>query len=206
MLHAAALSRRDARHLVRDLARLFAHRATAASLGRALADTRTPSSTRTCEIAESFEVWQIDAPAIVDSPPRVALRDVARPTARTHHQLHVGGVPVAYARSAMQGRMRRVINLSVSPLAEAIDRAIGYLDVNARWRGEARMLLVPARRTVALWLVPRDRRRASEVVVLVADGRVRTHRKPTDASRFVRALMRARASEGLITAPQTPET
>lgn len=172
--------------LRRRVGRVLAHPSTLARLREAGVDTPSQFA-----IAESFEVWVVDAPAILDSPPDADLRSVARRSVRVHHQLLVDGKAVAYVRSIRRGVTRIVDALSLSPTAKRIDDVIDRLDATVRQRAVVRLLRIPSEQVVALWIVPLSAKAASRVWLVAVPPQLRlSHRGPIDSKRLLTALRR----------------
>ena len=107
------------------------------------------------ELRESFEVWALGLDALGHGAhSKRQIRQLARPVDRWHHQLAFGGRAAAFARSSsspLTGE-HQLEELFISPLAQAIDEAIGWLDENAMAEDHVRLLTVPACHLHVFWL------------------------------------------------------
>src|SRR6266566_4990221 len=107
------------------------------------------------ELRESFEVWALGLDSLghgVHSKRQI--RQLARPVDRWHHQLAFGARAAAFARSSASPLTgdHQLEELFVSPLAQEIDKAIGWLDEKARAEEHVRLLTVPACHLHVFWL------------------------------------------------------
>ena len=162
MLKGAPVSPKEMKQLGRRIGLLLGH-----PLSGALLEEKTAATgCATFSVGESFEVWVVDTEAIQDSLKNVDLHNVARQTARMHHQISIKSRSVGYARST-GGRGARLINaLSFSDVGSRIDEAIDFLDRSWKQKGTARLLMIPNCRIVGLWLVSaRDKQKSSVLVV-----------------------------------------
>lgn len=183
------------------------------------------------ELVETFTVWTLDARALkgggaakkagakkgaAKAAEKAAteagaaggsLRAAARETGRWHHQIKVGGRAAAFARSSgAQLGLDHVSlrGLFVSPLAEKIEEAVGWIDANEPGgRGGARdpvvrLLVVPSHQLHAFWLFD-EREGTSEVLVIDAPARLAPAgpRRLLGEGEFLELLRGARPVRGL---------
>jgi hypothetical protein len=107
------------------------------------------------ELRESFEVWALGLDALGHGAhSKRAIRRLARPVDRWHHQLAFGGRAAAFVRSSaspLTGE-HQLEELFVSPIAQRIDEGVAWVDNNAGVEDHVRLLLVPACHLYTFWL------------------------------------------------------
>jgi hypothetical protein len=102
------------------------------------------------ELGESFDMWKLDPNAIHEAV--VSRTFPAFKTDFQHHQILIGGKPLAYAISEKPADgQRRVVSVTLSRLAERVDQAIDVLDPTGDDTA-ARFLAFPSFRIYAFWL------------------------------------------------------
>lgn len=149
-------------------------------------------------IGESFPVWSLDLAALSRSGARI--RSLGRPTGAWHHQLpHADGV-AHYARSRGEaGRPEswHVVELVASPLAEAVEQAVEWLETHhGRDRSIARLVHIPAYLMVVFWLESAKQDRILLVKAPEACARSFKMRELYPATEFLRRLRRLAPVEG----------
>jgi hypothetical protein len=153
------------------------------------------------ELRESFEVWALGLDALghgVHSKRQI--RQLARPVDRWHHQLAFGGRVAAFARSSSSPSTGRhqLEELFISPLAQRIDDAIGWIDENAAAEEHARLLTAPACHMHAFWL--EDDELKSRLLLIDAPGSPQPRFQIHDESEFLRDLSLATTPAGVLLA------
>jgi hypothetical protein len=106
------------------------------------------------EIGETFEVWVLGLDAVTQ--PLNDLKLSAHPRG-LWHQVRLNGQPQIFARSILLGvrpSSWRVVEVFQSTLAEKIDEAITWVDLNVPDDLLTRLLVVPAYQVHAFWLLP----------------------------------------------------
>jgi hypothetical protein len=165
----------------------------AAALFRSRKD-KAPDS----QLADSLPVWSIST-VVADLPGTRELAALATPTRTWHHQVLVGGAPVAFARSRQVGGTLRFLSLAQAPVAERLDHALAWVDENIPGDPELRLLEVPLNRVTALWVVLPD-----HPILLVVDALQDTgfppERTPLDEGEFLAMLRAAPLVRGRIRA------
>lgn len=164
-----------------------------------LAETDKEQVRRKVEIdlGETFAVWMLGGAAInrgVRS--REDLMTLAKDTGSWHHQIRFDHKGMAYARSmALKDKARTLCELSVSALAEEIQRATDWSDQNVSDEYLMRLLLVPSRQVRAFWFIDQANRR-SQVYVTNAPARIKKLKKHVllSSEEFLEALGKERIS------------
>jgi hypothetical protein len=163
------------------------------------------------ELRESFEVWALGLDALGHGTHSGRqIRQLARPVGCWHHQLSFGRRVAAFARSSsspLTGE-HQLEELFISPLAQAIDEGIGWLDQNAKPEEHVRLLTVPACHLHAFWL--EDEELKSRLMVIDVTGSAPEELRDTvlglglarfrirDESEFLRGLSSAVAPVGVL--------
>jgi hypothetical protein len=90
--------------------------------------------------------------SVWDVQPGVSLREAATPSGEWHHQIARAGRAFAFARSRLVGERGNIIELSESPLTEALEAALGTLRTIADDSLVLRILRSQRHHTTCLWL------------------------------------------------------
>jgi hypothetical protein len=151
------------------------------------------------ELRESFEVWALGLDALghgVHS--KYQIRQLARPVDRWHHQLAFGGRIAAFARSSASPSTgeHQLEELFVSPLAQEIDKDIGWLDEKAAAEEHVRLLTVPACHLHVFWLENEELKSRLMVIDTTGHGTEQIQGE----SEFLRGLSLAVAPAGVLLA------
>ena len=114
----------------------------------------TLSSGQKLEIGESFPVWMLPLSFATDPDPDTILDRAAIQTGYWHHQIRHGGQAKEFATSRPLGPTAtwRVEEIAESPLAEAIDVAVGILDQQVLEEVPVRLLKIPSYLTEVFWI------------------------------------------------------
>jgi hypothetical protein len=188
MLTAITMSRREQMRLDRSIRPVLAH----GSLLRMATRISKGEPPTAYGIAETFEVWVVDATALEDHPQKVDISHLARHSAQLHHQLRLGSTGHGYARSAPARGGRMAKSISVARVATVIHDGIRLLDAKVRADATVRLLVIPIAHVTALWIVPKDCRRETRVLVVSAPKTLRvTRRALVPSSQLLRAVVRA---------------
>jgi hypothetical protein len=163
------------------------------------------------ELRESFELWSLGLDALghgAHSKP--AIRRLARPVDRWHHQLAFGGRLAAFARSSaspLTGE-HQLEELFVSPIAHRIDEGVAWVDNNADTEDHVRLLLIPACHVYTFWLESDELQ--SRFMVIGATGSGREKRQDVllelpplqmlDEASFLRKLSATASPAGVLLA------
>lgn len=166
-----------------------------------------PTAQPNIKMGASFAVWMLGADSVLLGARKGAdLLDLAKATGHAHHQIKFDGQALAYARSLPLGDKpidRSLCELSVSALAEEIQKAMHWSDENVSDDYLTRLLIVPAYHVRAFWFVKEDEEQALErtanaetapesfVYILSAPARFRTL-KPAQrlgSKDFLKALL-----------------
>lgn len=112
-----------------------------------------PSPPESMDLRESFAVWTLDLAA--PSEMRQDSAFPARETGSWHHQILFDGTPAAHAESVItcDGELR-VAEVSISPLAGIVDKAIDWAE-SLEGAVTVRLLALPALLIYTFWLVER---------------------------------------------------
>jgi hypothetical protein len=149
------------------------------------------------ELAESFPVYLLPANRLAWEAR--TLRELAVDTGRIHHQIHVGGRPVAFVRSVRDlKRGWTVAQVAESDLVARLHEAMQWIDRNVHGDPAARALYVPAFELWAFWLL-RDGG-DTVVVACLAWRRVElTTEREIPEQEFLQALRSGQQVEGITT-------
>lgn len=171
------------------------------------------------ELVETFAVWTLDARALTrgrgaakksgakkSAAKSDRLSAHARATGRWHHQIRVGGIAAAFARSSgakLELDSASPSGLFVSPLAGKVEEAIDWIDENEpEGRDGARdpvvrLLVVPSHQLHAFWLLD-EGEGTSEALVIDAPARFGAPaRRLLGEGEFLELLRRSRPVRGL---------
>ena len=108
-------------------------------------------------LSESFPVWVIDTEA---KPASRRLREMAQTTGTWHHQIRRANSVEFLARTIEeQPEYERDLLLARSAVAEKIDGAISWADVNIDDEWETRLLVIPRMLTHCFWFVRHEQDR-----------------------------------------------
>ncbi len=124
-----------------------------------------PPGAPPAQLRETFSVWSLGLDAT--TRPKEPIAKLAQPTGRWHHQVSIGNRARAFARSMPLGPAAADWSVSQitpdSPIAEAIDKAIDWVDQNVPGDPLVKLLVVPAYYLHAFWLKTDD---ADQVLVV----------------------------------------
>ncbi len=107
----------------------------------------------TAELGETFSVWSLAPTAILT--PDADFATLVTQTGRWHHQIKVSGKAAAFARSTPLGADASnwdVTQLFQSDISEKIDKAVDWVDSNAKGDPVVRLLIAPSYYLHAFWL------------------------------------------------------
>src|SRR5450755_833420 len=163
------------------------------------------------ELRESFELWSLGLDALGQGAhSKPAIRRLARPVDRWHHQLAFGGRLAALARSStspLTGE-HQLEELFVSPIAHRIDEVVAWVDNNADTEDHVRLLLIPACHVYTFWLESDELQ--SRFMVIGATGSGREKRRDVllelpplqmlDEASFLRKLSATASPAGVLLA------
>lgn len=159
----------------------------------------TPSA----ELTESFDVWMLGVDNLDSyAQAETDLLNLAKPTGRWHHQIRFDDRGGAFALSKPLGPEASswsVREISVSPIADDIDKAITLVDdLNLPDDRLVRMLVAPAFHLKAFWIIDKTAN-TSEVLVISASPSL-THLKLNEkisSKDFLDALLKERPIIGI---------
>lgn len=117
-----------------------------------------PAAANAFEIAESLPIWSLKRAAI--RRPDDPFHENVLNTRRWHHQIREAGTPRYVARSKRLGnRAVRLLGVAGGDIAERMARAIAWIDEEQPVQHDclARLLVIPAYFTIAIWLDDRPR-------------------------------------------------
>jgi hypothetical protein len=113
-----------------------------------------PPGAPPAQLRETFSVWALGLDAT--TRPGEPIAKLAKPTGRWHHQVSIGNQVRTFARSMPLGPTAADWTVSQitpdSPIAEAIDRAIDWVDKNVQGDPLVKLLIVPSYYLHAFWL------------------------------------------------------
>lgn len=113
-----------------------------------LTDFETLGGTSSLELAESTDIWILDADKISVA---TSLVSVVRPLCRQYHQIENGGTPIAYAVSFTENGNDEIAEVGDKKFAELFHDALVRID-EQNIHGMVHLLLVPAYQVHALWI------------------------------------------------------
>ncbi|RCJ16849.1 hypothetical protein A6S26_32360 [Nostoc sp. ATCC 43529] len=113
-----------------------------------------PSGERAVEIRETFSVWMLGLDAT--TKPEEPIAKLVTKTGRWHHQISIGSQVRSFARSTPYGPTAADWSItqvtSDSPIAEAIDEAIDWVDKNVKDDPLVRLVVIPSYYLHVFWL------------------------------------------------------
>lgn len=153
------------------------------------------------DLGENFAVWMLGADDVRrGAQTSIDLMELARNTGQWHHQIRFDGKSLAYARSMLMGdepESRSLCELSVSALAEEIQKALDWSDDEVPDDYLMRLLIVPAYHVRAFWFIS-EKNRNSFVYVISAPAQLEKLQLNTQlrSHEFLKALDGARPITG----------